>query len=453
MATVALEFAEFAAGLRLDDMPEATRHAAKRCLVDWWGGTVAGAVEAPATVLMQALAPGAGRARLLPWGRGTDPRTAALVNGTAAHTVEVDDIYSPGLYHPGVAVIAAALAAADHDGASGAPLLEGIVAGYELSNRIARAINPAHYLLWHTTATVGFFGAAAAAGRVLGLTPQQIAHALTSAATFAAGLRHAFSSDAMSKPLHAGRAAEGGVLAGLGARVGLTGVPDMFEGERGFGAAMSKDVDWTKAGNGLGDEWTITRMTVKPHPCCGHTFAAIDAAEALMAEGIVPDAIERVEVGTYRAGVEICGNTDPATPYEAKFSLFYTVALAALGRAVSLAAFAPEALHDPTLRAMMARVEVALDPQAEAAFPDLRSAEVTITTSDGQTRRYRQRTRRGDPDFPVSDAGLGAKFAMLAAPVIGAVAADETAAALWRAEELERVSQIPAPVTARMAGE
>ena len=222
--TVAESYAGFAVGLRHEGVPRGARHGARRCLVDWWGGTVAGAVEAPATVLVEALAPDGGPARLLPWGDGADMRTAALINGTAAHSVEVDDIYSPGLYHPGVAVIAAALAVADAEEASGAELLTAIVAGYEVSNRIARAINPAHYRLWHTTATVGFFGAAVAAASVMRLEAGPMAHALTTAATFAAGLRHAFSSDAMSKPLHAGRAAEGGVLAALGARHGLTGV-------------------------------------------------------------------------------------------------------------------------------------------------------------------------------------------------------------------------------------
>ena len=110
-------------------------------------------------------------------------RTAALINGTAAHTVEVDDIYSPGLYHPGVSVIAAALAAAEGEAASGADLLTAIVAGYEVSNRIARALNPAHYRLWHTTATVGFFGAAAAAACVMRLDAARTAHALTTAAS------------------------------------------------------------------------------------------------------------------------------------------------------------------------------------------------------------------------------------------------------------------------------
>jgi 2-methylcitrate dehydratase PrpD len=443
--TVAGTFAEFAAGLRWQPVPDAARHGARRCLVDWWGAAVAGAVEAPATVLRDALEPGGGPARLLPWGAGADVRTAALINATAAHTLEVDDIYSPGLYHPGVAVIGAALAVADGEGASGADLLTAIIAGYEVSNRIARAVNPAHYRLWHTTATVGFFGAAAAAASMMRLDGGRTAHALTTAATFAAGLRHAFSADAMSKPLHAGRAAEGGVVAALGARHGLTGVADMLEGARGFGVAMSEAVDWDLAVAGLGTEWTIERITAKPYPCCGHTFAAIDAMQAIMGGGVAPGEIERVAVGTYRAAVEICENSDPATPYEAKFSLPYCVALAALGRPVDLAAFAPEALHEAEMRAMMGRIEVAVDDEAEAAFPALRAARVAVTTRDGRLRSHRQPTRRGDPDFPLSDAEIGAKFHLLADPVIGVEAAAEIAGALWRADELDSVARIAMP--------
>ena len=440
--TVAGTFAEFAAGLRRDAVPSAALHGARRCLVDWWGAAVAGSVEAPATVLREALEPGDGPARLLPWGDRADMRTAALINATAAHTVEVDDIYGPGLYHPGVAVIGAALAVADAERASGADLLVAIVAGYEVSNRIARAVNPAHYRLWHTTATVGFFGAAAAAASMMRLDAGPTAHALTTAASFAAGLRHAFSADAMTKPLHAGRAAEGGVLAALGARHGLTGVPDMLEGARGFGVAMSEGVDWDTAVAGLGAEWTIERITAKPYPCCGHTFAAIDAMRAIIGDGVTPGEIERVAVGTYRAGVEICDNTDPATPYEAKFSLSYCVALAALGRQVDLAAFAPEGLRDPELRAMMGRIEVALDGEAEAAFPAMRSARVAVMTRDGQVRSHRQPTRRGDPDLPLSDEEIGAKFHMLADPVIGAEEAAEIAGALWRVDALDSVARI-----------
>jgi 2-methylcitrate dehydratase PrpD len=404
---------------------------------------LAGGVAAPAAVLMAALQTGDGPARLLQSGGRTDVRTAALINGTAAHTVEVDDIYSPGLYHPGVSVISAALAAAESEDASGADLLTAIVAGYEVSNRIARAVNPAHYRHWHTTATVGFFGAAVAASSVMRLSAGQTAHAMTTAATFAAGLRHAFASDAMSKPLHAGRAAEGGVLAALGARHGLTGVPDMFEGVRGFGVVMGEAVDWDRAVAGLGTEWTIERITCKPYPCCGHAFAAIDATRAIVAGGVSPGEIARIAVGTYRAGVEICENRNPSTPYEAKFSRPYCVALAALNRPVDLAAFTSERLHDPEIRAMIERVDLSVDPAAQAAFPAMRAAEVAITTQAGQIRRYRQPTRRGDPDFPMSDPEIDAKFRMLAGPVVGAAAAGAISAALWQVDKLESVALIP----------
>lgn len=448
--TVAGTFAAFAAGAHDAPPPESARHAARRCLVDWWGGALAGAMQPPATLLAAALTPGGGPARVLPWGAGAEPRTAALINATAAHTLEVDDIYSPGLYHPGVSVIPAALATAEAEAASGRDLLDAIVAGYEVSNRIARAVNPAHYRFWHTTGTVGFFGAAVAAARVMRLDAGATAHALATAATFAAGLRHAFASDAMSKPLHAGRAAEGGVLAALAARAGVTGVADILEAERGFGAAMSGAPDWDGALADLGHAWTIERITVKPYPCCGHAFAAIDAMREIAGE-IAPEEIERIEARSYRAALEVCENADPRTPYEAKFSLPYTVALAALGRPVDLAAFAPERLHEPELRAMMARVHLALDDEAEAAFPALRGAEVTVTGRDGRRRSFRQRTRRGDPDLPLSDAGIGEKFHLLAAPVIGAGPAETLAAALWAVDEAPRLAALPMPAP-RVAG-
>ena len=442
--TVAQTYAEFAAGLRAQDLPDEVAQSARRCLVDWWGGTVAGAVEAPATVLVEALRPAGGPARLLPWGGGADPRTAALINGTAAHTVEVDDIYSPGLYHPGIAVVAAALAAAEAAGATGEDFLRAVVAGYEVSNRVARAVNPAHYRFWHTTGTVGFLGAAVAAAGAMRLGAEPTAHAMANAATFAAGLRHAFASDAMSKPLHAGRAAEGGVLAALAAREGVTGVADILEAERGLGAAMGGAADWDGALADLGQHWTIGRITVKPYPCCGHAFAAIDAMRALVAEGLGPDEIERIEVASYRAAVEVCEKRDPRTPYEAKFSLPYTVALAALGRPVDRAAFAPEALDEPALRAMMARVALVVDTEAEAAFPALRGAAVRVTTRDGAERHRRQKTRSGDPDFPLSDSEIERKFHILAGPVIGPEAARALAAALWRVDALADLRGLPA---------
>ena len=420
--SVAEDFAAFAVGLGEVDIPPATRHSATRCILDWYACTIAGGVLAPATLLQAAVARSdAGEARLLPGGRLTDQRTAALINGAASHTVEVDDIYSPGLYHPGSPVVSAAIAVGEANGSSGDDLLRAVIAGYEVSNRIARAVNPAHYRYWHTTATVGHFGAAVAAGLLLKLDTRQLAHALTTVATFAAGLRQAFASDAMGKAFHVGRAAEAGVLGALAAQQGVTGVPDMLEGERGFGVAMSEDVDWAAALSGLGQSFTIDATTQKAHACCGHTFAAIDATQHIIRQNeLAPAAIAAVRVGTYRAGVEICGNADPKTPYEAKFSLPYTVALAALGRHTGPASFSDTALHDVELRAMMSRVSYELDQRCEDVFPAKRSAYVEIETVDGERLTYHQPSRRGDPAEPLTDAMLSDKFDGLVAPVIGA---------------------------------
>ena len=226
-----------------------TPHHAKRAIIDWFAALLPGAVVAPTTSLVDALTDdlGRGEASLYPSGVRATARTAALVVGTAAHVVEFDDIFRDAVYHPGAPVIAAALATAQHVGASGSRLIAAVVVGYEISTRIAVALSPAHYKYWHTTGTVGAFGAAAAAATILELDAAQIAHALATSATFAAGLQQAFRSDAMSKPLHAGRAAEAGVLAALLAEKGVTGAADMFEGDAGFGQAMSGACDWSKA--------------------------------------------------------------------------------------------------------------------------------------------------------------------------------------------------------------
>ena len=444
--TVIESFAEFTSRL---DPPDEVMTAARRCLLDWMGCAVAGSVEAPATLLAQTL-PGDGPARLISGG-SRDARTAALINGAASHTVEVDDIYSPGLFHPGVVTVPAALAATEAEGASGATLLRAIIAGYEVSNRIARAVNPAHYERWHTTATVGHFAAAVAAGVAMGLDAGRLAHAMAGVATMAAGLRHAFSADNMSKPMHAGRAAEAGVLAALAARAGVTGVLDMLEGTRGFGRAMSGEVDWGPATATLDEEWTILRMTVKAHACCGHNFATLDGIAALMREhALAPEDIAAVHSQAYRATVEICGNRDPRTVSEAQFSLPYCAAVMFRRGAVTPADVSPEALTDAQTRAIAARISMETGAQAEAAFPALRPATVHLTTTDGRHLTHHQKTRRGDPDLPLSDAEVAAKFHALADPVIGREAAAGLASAVASVDQMRDIRALPLDGSSRV---
>ena len=409
--------------------PEVLHHA-KRALIDWHAALYPGAVVAPATLLEKSLADELGHGdAFLALGKRATTRAAALINGTAAHTVEVDDIYRDGIYHPGAPTIAAALAVAQSRSLNGMDFLKGIVVGYEISTRIGAAMGTAHYKHWHNTGTIGCFGAAAACSELLGLGKEKFAHALATVATFAAALQQAFRMDSMSKPLHAGRAAEAGVTAALAAQAGVTGSLDCIEG---FGRAMGDGPDWEKALATLGRDFHITQMTFKNHACCGHTFAAIDGALELKKRLALED-IRSVKVGTYRAGLEVAHYEEPRTPAEGRFSLKYVVATALTHGSVRLAAFEPERLNDPTTRALMKKVSVTLDPQLDAAFPKQRAARVSIELADGRSEEHLQPTRKGDPDMPLSDAELNGKFLELAGLVLGSKAKTKLDW-LWRLE-------------------
>ena len=434
-------YAEFALAFRAQPIPADALHHAKRAVIDWHAALLPGAVTAPATLLEKALAQDLdhGGARLA-LGRKATARTAALINASAAHTMEVDDIYRDAIYHPGAPTIATALAAAQDSGASGEAFLRGGIVGYEISTRIGAAMGRAHYRYWHNTGTIGSFGAAAAAAAIYGLDAKRYAHALATVATFAAGLQQAFRMDSMSKPLHAGHAAEAGMLAALAAREGVTGSLDVIEGETGFGRAMSDGPDWDQATATLGREFHITRMTFKNHACCGHTFAAIDGALELQRRlGVKAEDIARVAVGTYRPALEVAGYENPATPAEARFSLKYVVATALTHGSVRLAAFEPARRDDPATRALMAKIELTVDAELDAAFPRQRAARIAIETRDGRRGEFLQPTRKGDPDQPLSDSELEEKFMELATPVQGEAAARALVARLWTLERAPAV--------------
>lgn len=439
--TAAQTFGHFIHNPGADATSAHVMHHAKRAVVDWYAALFPGAVAAPATLMERALAEdiGRGRARLA-LGTAATTRAAALINGTASHTAEVDDIFKHAIYHPGAPTIAAALAMAQDHRSSGAAFLRGVVIGYEVSTRIGAALGRAHYKYWHNTGTVGVFGAAAAASAIAGLSGEQSAHALATSATFAAGLQQAFRMDSMSKPLHAGRAAEGGVLAAVMAAQGVTGSLDVIDGEVGLGRAMSDGPDWAQAVATLGHAFHITQMTFKSHACCGHTFAPIDGALTLQARhGIAAADIARVHIATYQPALDVACNRDPQTAPEARFSLPYVVATALLHGSVRLAAFTLERLADPTIRALMARIEVTVDPALDAAFPAQRAARVTIDTRDGQRHEYLQPNRKGDPEEPLSDEALSDKFMELASPVLGDAPARALLTRLWALDTADAV--------------
>lgn len=398
--------------------PEAAR-ATRFAVLDWFATTLPGCRDETARQIAGAVAPWAGRdgrAVCYVSSRLLDPRSAALVNGTASHVVEFDDIFRDGGYHPGSPTVAAALALAQDQGSGVDAFHRAVAAGYEIGCRISLAIQPSHYRFWHTTATVGTMGAAVAGAVLLGGDAAAIARALSLATSFAGGHQQNLQGQGTAKSLHIGHAAEAGLLAAAAALRGLSGSPDALDGKTGFAAATSESAgDWEAAFDPLGGKLAIEQMTVKAHGCCGHVFPALDAITALEAQGDWgPEDVATLHVAGYGATKIMCDRPDPKNAQDARFSLQYCLAARLLMGRVRLDAFSNLALARADIRALMPLITVSQDPEIAAAYPRRRMARVTLVLKDGRRFDHFQTTRRGDPEDPLSEAERIAKFDELA---------------------------------------
>jgi 2-methylcitrate dehydratase PrpD len=420
--TLLQEFGRFIEASYQTSFSASTLHSARRALLDWHGALIAGADTEAASRLREAYGDefGVGHCSVAGSHKKVFARAAAFMNGTISHIAEFDDIFRDGAYHPACPTISAVLALAESRNDSVEDLLAAIIIGYEVSTRISKVIQPSHYQYFHTTGTVGVFGAAAACAHLLRLNATQACDALATAGTFASGLQQAFRSDSMTKPMHPGHAAEVGLNAALLAQAGMTGTPDLLEGDAGFGAALCENPRWNELFIDLGSSWNIEQMTFKNHGCCGHNFPAIDAVSHLLNEHqIDPEHIQKIRVGGYKATAEVCRYVHPQTPFEAKFSLTYTVSARIILGRVRERAFLEAALANPKIRSMEEKIELSIDPECAAKFPLHRSAKVEIEMNDGSVYAHHQHTRHGDPDEPLSDQELVDKFHELAEPRVG----------------------------------
>lgn len=418
--------------------------ATTRTMVDWFAVTVGGTVAPATRPFIVGLASSSGDVRI--GGAGAHHatvETAALIHGTAAHALELDDIYAPGLYHPGAPTIAAALAIAERSDASGATLLRGVIAGVEVGCRVAASLGPGHYRNWHTTGTVGAIGAAVAASVVLGSTREQLAHSIAIAGTMAAGLQQTFRRDGAAKPLHSGHAAQSGVIAAIAAANGLTGALDILEGDSGLAAATGAEPDWTVCTAPVTGALRIQDLTVKPYPCCGHTFAAIDAALELRRRGVRADDVESLTVETYSAAIATAGIPVPDKPSEARFSIPYAIAVSLLDGSVTSTSFDEGRVHDPAIAELLACTTLTPHGGFDAVFPRRRGARLVAGLRSGDTVVIDAPDRLGSPENPISDEALGAKFDDLVVPVLGAGGATRLRDAAESIRTLASVRDLP----------
>lgn len=390
-----VELANFVAGLRYEDLAPEVSTYAETLLIDVVGAGLYGASTAAGRIALEVASHEAGEGSAPVWGQGvTRPtRAAAFVNGVQAHAFELDDYHPGGKLHASAVVGPAALAVAAGQPVSGRDLLVAFVAGHEAMVRASLAANAgaARERGWHVTGLVGPFGAAAAAGHLLGLSGDSLANAFGIAASCAGGLFAFSAQGAMTKAFHAGHAATEGVLAAQLAAAGFTGPTDVFEASDGFLRAVS---DRSEAGlltKGLGDRFEIMNTAIKPYSCCGSIHSSIDAALHLVERyELQPDDIE--EITAYNAAVvrQQCGFEfrGDGGPLEAQMSTQYCLAVAVADRAVSLPQFRAPRLEDPQVRELAGRVRCEVDPELDAGYAAAISekpARVSIMTKDGRS--------------------------------------------------------------------
>jgi len=433
--------AGLAVALGRDQIPEPAAVVARQCLLDWLGVTLAGSRERTAAIVRdEALEQGGAPQASLVGGPGRLPvLQAALVNGTAGHALDYDDVHYAMPGHPTAPVAPAVLALAEREGSSGRDVLAAFVAGVEAECRIGRFVTAEHYEAgWHATATLGTFGAAAAAARLLGLDAAATATALGIAGTQAAGLKGLFGT--MCKPLHAGKAAANGLHAALLAARGFTARSDVLECPQGFGAAQSPACD-AAALDGLEDHFFIRDVLFKYHAACYGTHSTIEAARSLVArQQVAPEDIQSIEIRIRPRYLKMCAIPSPRTGLEAKFSLAMTCAMALAGVSTAAPDRYDEALCAmPLLRALAERTTVT--PTEELADA---TSEVIVSMRNGVVYRLRGDVSRAAEDLAEQGRRLREKFDALATPVLGTALAGELAGMVEQIESLADVRALMA---------
>ncbi len=460
------DLSRFTAAIRLERLPQAVTARARMLVLDLVGNIVRARHDAESTPALfaacRALGLAAGNAGVFGDSARYTPAGAALLNGALGHSLDFDDTHAAGSLHPGAPVIPAALAAAEMVGASGAEALAAIIAGYEVTCRIALALPAgAHYDRgFHPSATCGAFGAAAAASRVFGLDADGVASALGIALSQTAGSLQFLANGAWTKRFQVGWAAMAGLTAATLAREGFKGAAAALEGKHGFLAAYAPAPDPARALVALGEAFELMRTAVKPYPSCRYGHAGIDAALALrMKHGFKAADIEAVTLGLPRAGMLLIGaplekKRDPRNVVDGQFSGPFVIACALARGAMGWDSY--RLLDDPEIRALMARVTPVEDAEIEAEFPRFMAGRVTLRAG-GKDYAEKVVIASGEPENFPSEAALRAKFASLADTVLGeerAARLAEAVLAIDRAGEVSGLMRLAAPLmSARLAGD
>lgn len=446
MTSLTRELGAFVAQLHYDQLPQAALDVIHMGFADCVGVMLAGRDEPPTKILTEVLNPITGPATLIFGQQTAQAPEAAWINGVAAHALDFDDVAIKG--HPSTVLVPAIIAEAQTLGSSGKDMMVAYAAGYEVWADLARR-EPEHYHSkgWHPTGILGAIGAAAACASLHKLNPEQCAIAISMGASQSAGIMANFGT--MTKPFHAGRSAQSGVIAARLAKAGFTAALDALEHTQGFLAAVSPSgkID-VHAPVDCGQVWRITqsKLSVKKYPLCFCTHRALDGMLDLVAEHrLVADQIASITASTSERNTKVLRNHHPQTGLEAKFSMEFAMTSCVVAGRAGLGELTDHFVQSPAVQSLMQRVEVVADTKEDPRLPGYAPFDlVTVTLKDGTKIESRQITAvRGGPDIPLTREQLWTKFEDCAQ--IGG--ASEIAQALFDTlmslETITEVNQIP----------
>ena len=443
-----LALAEHLSRVNVERTTAAGLQMAVSAIIDTVAVTLAGAPEASVSILRRTLGGPAASGPSLIFGdhRRTDVLNAALVNGTAAHAIDYDDMAAAMGGHPSVPVVPVVFALGEQLQVSGRQALDAYIVGFEAECRIGRAVHPHHYSAgWHPTSTLGVFGAAAAAARLLELDVEKTAMALALCASMASGVKANFGT--MTKPLHVGRCAHDGLMAAMLVREGFTAKLNALEQKEGFFAAFdglaNVHPDRMLANLDGALEIEQPEIGLKQFPCCGSTHPSILAMMQLRRDGLTSAQVEAIDIRTHKKRLPHTDNPRPQTPLGAKFSIQYVTARALVDGAPRLHHFEGEAFLEPEIQRLLARTTASALPDGEDTRADQFTAEVSVVTRDG--RRLSARLPAGlgrGPADPMSREELWTKFHDCGSQVLTDAASAKAFDALAGIETAARLSDI-----------
>jgi len=449
MPTYTEQVVDFTLNTKYEDIPTEALDEARKATFDCIGVTLAGAKDPAGQIPADWARECAGKEIATVWGHGfkTAPDHAAMVNGSAAHVLDYDDVTWPLVGHPSVSLVPTTIALGEQLGASGKDVLTAYALGFEVMTKIGKSIQPLHSLRarWHATGTIGSMGSCAAAGRLLGLDANKMEMALGICSSMTSG--HVGNFGTMTKPLHGGLAARNGIQSAQLAKHGFTAAKDCIGGHVKFNEVFAKDLPCDMSSyDELGKLWDLIEwgLAIKYHPCCISAHTGIDAAKLLREEeGVTLDDIEKIDIGVVEYTMDKLSYTAPTTGYQGKFSMNFTVAKMIQDGRLYLNTFTDEVVNDKVIQDFMPKVTMYHDEVAEAAWKiGCRPADLHATLKDGRKIQKVVKISKGNKEVPLTQAELHDKFRDCASYVLKDAEIDQAIEMIEGIEGLNGVSDL-----------